>query len=47
MKMNADTKKACYFKTHARALKLAIDRKATGVDLTYARDDAIEDLSTL
>ena len=46
-KIDADNKKACYFKALPRALELAIDREATGIDLTYACDDANEDLPTL
>ena len=40
MKIDADNKTACYFKSHARALELAIDRKP-------ACDDANGDLLTL
>ena len=41
-----DNKKACYFKAHARALELAIDRRATGIDLNSICDDANGDLPT-
>ena len=46
-KIDADNKKDCYFNAHARALELAIYRKATGIDLNYAWDDANEDFPTL
>ena len=46
-KIYADYKKSCYLKDHARALELAIDREATGIDLNSAHDDANEDLPTL
>ena len=46
-KINDDNKKDCYFKAHARALELAIDREATGIDLNSACDDANGDMPTL
>ena len=46
-KIDADNKKDCYFNAHARALKLAIDHKATGINPSSACDDANEDLHTL
>ena len=46
-KTDADNKKASYFKAHASAMELAIDRKATGTDLYSACDDANKDLPTL
>ena len=39
-KIDADNKKTFYFKAHARALELAIDREATIIDLNSACDDA-------
>ena len=39
-KIDTDNNKACYFKAHARALELAIDRRATGIDLNSICDDA-------
>ena len=46
-KIDADNKTACYFKAHARALELAIDRESTCIDLNSACDDANEDLPSL
>ena len=45
--IDAKNKKACYFKAHARALELAIDRESTCIDLNSACDDANEDLPSL
>ena len=46
-KLDADNEKTCYFKAHARALKLAIDREASNIDLKSACNDAIGDLPSL
>ena len=46
-KIDAENKKTCYFKAHARALELAIDRETPGIDLNSACNDANEDLPTL
>ena len=40
MNIDANNKKVCYFEAHAHAQELAIRRKATGLDLNTALDDA-------